>query len=170
MELIDIIPEFNLYEEFWKIYTKSDVIPPQYIADSTKVEGSIIGEGSEIYGSVYNSVIGAGVTIEEGAIVRDSIIMNGTVIGKNTEVNKSIISEYVKVGDNVVLGAFDEVENKVAPSIYAGGLTTIGEYSIIPDGVKIGKNTAVFGETKESDYQNRILASGETLIKVGELS
>ena len=22
MELIDIIPEFNLYEEFWKIYTK----------------------------------------------------------------------------------------------------------------------------------------------------
>ena len=28
MELIDIVPEFNLYEEFWKIYTKSDVIPP----------------------------------------------------------------------------------------------------------------------------------------------
>ena len=26
MELIDIVPEFNLYEEFWKIYTKSDVI------------------------------------------------------------------------------------------------------------------------------------------------
>ena len=32
MELIDIIPEFNLYEEYWKIYTKSDVIPPQYVA------------------------------------------------------------------------------------------------------------------------------------------
>ena len=28
MELIDIIPEFNLYEEFWKIYTKSDAVPP----------------------------------------------------------------------------------------------------------------------------------------------
>ena len=50
MELIDIIPEFNLYEEFWKIYTKSDVIPPQYIADTSRIEGSIIGEGSEIYG------------------------------------------------------------------------------------------------------------------------
>ena len=35
MELIDIIPEFNLYEEYWKIYTKSDVIQPQYLsADS----------------------------------------------------------------------------------------------------------------------------------------
>ena len=33
MELIDIIPEFNLYEEYWKIYTKSDVIPPQFISE-----------------------------------------------------------------------------------------------------------------------------------------
>ena len=31
MELIDIIPEFNLYEEFWKIYTNSEILPPQYI-------------------------------------------------------------------------------------------------------------------------------------------
>ena len=31
MELIDIIPEFNLYEEFWKIYTNNDMIKPQYI-------------------------------------------------------------------------------------------------------------------------------------------
>ena len=45
MELIDIIPEFNLYEEYWKIYTKSDITPPQYIAADAKVERSIIGEG-----------------------------------------------------------------------------------------------------------------------------
>ena len=34
MELIDLVPEFNLYEEFWRIYTKSTEIPPQYIAPS----------------------------------------------------------------------------------------------------------------------------------------
>ena len=43
MELIDIIPVFNLYEEFWKIYTRTDTIPPQYIADNTFIEKSIIG-------------------------------------------------------------------------------------------------------------------------------
>ena len=170
MELIDIIPEFNLYEEFWKIYTKSDVIPPQYIADTSRIEGSIIGEGSEIYGEIYNSVIGAGVTIGEGTVVHDSIIMNGTVIGKNCHVDKSIISEYVEIADQVTLGAFEEVENKVAPKIYAGGLATVGEYSKIPEGVTIGKNTAIFGETVPEDYPEHILASGETLIKVGELS
>ena len=32
MELIDIVPEFNLYEEYWKIYTKSEILPPQYLS------------------------------------------------------------------------------------------------------------------------------------------
>lgn len=82
MELIDIIPVFNLYEEFWKIYTRTDTIPPQYIGENAYIEKSIIGDGTEIYGKVYNSVIGAGVVIEEGTVVRDSIIMNNSVIGK----------------------------------------------------------------------------------------
>ena len=91
MELIDIIPVFNLYEEFWRIYTKSDTLPPQYIADTAKIERSIISEGCDIYGEVYNSVIGAGVTIEEGAVVRDSIIMKNSVIKKDAKINKAII-------------------------------------------------------------------------------
>ena len=40
MELIDLIPEFNLYEEYWKIYTKSDIIQPQYLSADTTVEKS----------------------------------------------------------------------------------------------------------------------------------
>ena len=83
MELIDIIPEFNLYEEFWKIYTKSDAVPPQYISSESKIERSIISGGSNIYGEVYNSVIGSGVTIEEGTVVRDSIIMKNTVCDRS---------------------------------------------------------------------------------------
>ena len=50
MELIDIVPEFNLYEEYWKIYTKSDILPPQYISSDSEIEKCIIGEGSQIYG------------------------------------------------------------------------------------------------------------------------
>ena len=98
MELIDIIPEFNLYEEYWKIYTKSDRIPPQYISADAKITKCIIGEGSEIYGEVTNSVIGSGVTIEKGAVVKDSIIMQDSVIGEGAVVEKAIVAEDVKVG------------------------------------------------------------------------
>ena len=168
MELIDLIPVFNLYEEFWKIYTKSDRIPPQYIAKDAVVDKAIIGEGCEIYGEVHNSVIGCGVTIEEGAVVRDSIIMSSTTIGAGTTVDKAIIAEGVTVGKNCELGIGEEKENKVKPSVYAFGLVTIGEDSVIPDDVKIGKNTAISGITEPADYPNGLLDGGETLIKVGD--
>lgn len=168
MELIDIIPVFNLYEEFWKIYTRTDAIPPQYIAPDAYIEKSIIGDGTDVYGKVYNSVIGSGVVIEEGAVVRDSIIMQDTVIGKNSSVNKAIIAEEVVIGDNVEIGIGEEAENVMKPKIYNSGLVTIGECSVIPDGVKIGKNTAVSGETKPEDYPDGMLAGGGVIIKAGD--
>ena len=131
MELIDIVPEFNLYEEYWKIYTKSEIQPPDYIAADSVVERSIIGEGSEVYGEVYNSVIGCGVTIGKGTVIRDSIIMNQTQIGEGCEINKAIIAENVVVGNQVKLGVGEEAENDTAPHIYNHGLVTIGEKSVI---------------------------------------
>ena len=169
MELIDIIPVFNLYEEFWKIYTRTDTIPPQYVADNTFIEKSIVGDGTEVYGRIYNAVIGSGVTIEEGAVVRDSIIMNNSVIGKNTIVNKSIIAEEVVIGDNVELGVGEVAPNVKFPKIYNSGLVTIGECSVIPDGVKIGKNTAISGVTSAEDYPDGLLPSGGIIIKAGEV-
>ena len=168
MELIDIVPEFNLYEEYWKIYTKSDVLPPQYISADSVIERCIIGEGSEIFGQVFNSVIGCGVTIGEGTVVRDSIIMNGTVIGKNCVVEKGIIAENVVIGDKVRLGMGDEVDNESAPHIYNHGLVTIGEKSTIPDGIEVGKNTVISGYTVTEDYPEAKLASGKTFIKAGD--
>lgn len=168
MELIDIIPVFNLYEEFWRIYTKSDTLPPQYIAAGAKVEKSIIGEGTEVYGEVYNSVIGPGVVVGEGTVVRDSIIMQGTTIGKDVQVNKAIIAENVEISDNVVLGVGEYAPSKYDPKVYAFDLVTIGENSYIPANVTIGKNVAISGKTEESDYPNGKLESGEYIIKAGE--
>ena len=168
MELIDIIPVFNLYEEFWKIYTRTDTIPPQYIGENAYIEKSIIGDGTEIYGKVYNSVIGAGVVIEEGTVVRDSIIMNNSVIGKDSIVTKSIIAEDVQIGSHVELGAGEEAENVFKPKIYNSGLVTVGECSVIPDNVTVGKNTAISGETSIDDYQEGQLASGGIIIKAGD--
>ena len=170
MELIDIIPEFNLYEEFWKIYTSSEIIPPQYVSSDAVIERSIIGDGTEIYGEIHNSVIGAGVTIEKGAVVKDSILMRGTVIGAGSRIEKAIIAENSVIGENAVLGEGEEVPNKMKPNVYSFGLVTIGEGTVVPPGVTIGKNTAVSGKTVPEDYPDGVLASGETLIKAGELA
>lgn len=168
MELIDLVPEFNLYEEFWKIYTKSDLIPPQYISQDAVIDRAIIGEASEIYGEVHNSVIGSGVIIEKGAVIYDSIIMNSICIGAGTKIYKSIVAENVKIGSDCEVGIGEEVTNQWKPDVYAFGLVTIGEKSVIPDGVRIGKNTAIMGETTPDDYPDGILPGGGSINKVGE--
>jgi glucose-1-phosphate adenylyltransferase len=170
MELIDIVPEFNLYEEYWKIYTKNDILPPQFIAAQSVTERCLIGDGSEIYGEVYNSVIGPGVVIEEGAVVRDSIIMQNAVIRAGAIVSKSIIAENAVIGENSELGVGEEVPNKVKPSVYSYGLVVVGENSVIPANVKIGKNTAVTGVTVPEDYPGGLLESGEILDKAGDVA
>ena len=168
MELIDIVPEFNLYEELWKVYTRADAIPPQYISGSAKVERSIIGEASEIYGTVRNSVIGSGVTIEEGAEVTDSIIMQNTTVGNGTVINKAIVAENVTIGNNCHVGFGDMAESKLDTKIYNSDLATIGENTVIPDNITIGRNTAVSGVTTLEDYKDGILESGGYIIKAGE--
>ncbi len=168
MELIDIVPEFNLYEEYWKIYTKSETLPPQYLSGESVVERSIVGEGSEIYGKVYNSVIGRNVVIGKDAVIRDSIIMNEVMVGSGVECYRGIIAEGAKIGDNAVIGEGDEVDNELDARIYNSGLVTIGEKTIIPDNVHIGKNTVILGNTEPADYPNNVLVSGKALIKAGD--
>ena len=165
MELIDIIPEFNLYEEFWKIYTKGDIIRPQYVSGDAVVDRCIIGEGAEIYGEVHNSVIGADVRIEKGVVVRDSIIMRHSTIGEGTQVNKAIIAENVHVGRHVVMGVGEEAPNVLKPNIYGFGLVTVGEKAVIPDGVTIGKNVCISGETSLEDYPDGTLPSGGAIVE-----
>ena len=169
MELVDIVPEFNLYEEYWRIFTKSDFIPPQYLGEHAKIEASLIGEGCEIYGEVHHSVIGAGVVIEEGTVVRDSIIMRESVIGAGAKVTKSILAEQVVVGKNSELGVGEYRESSYDRRVYNSDLVTVGENTVIPSGVKIGKNTAVWGETVAADYPNGMLESGGAIIKAGGL-
>ena len=167
MELIDIIPEFNLYEEFWKIYTNSGSLPPQYVSEQSIIEKSIICNGANIYGEVHNSIIGSGVTVGKGTVIRDSIIMSDTVFGDRCVVEKAIIADEVKIGDNVTIGIGSDAPNKMRPDIYNSGIVTIGERTVIPSNVQIGKNTAVSGITSKDDYLGGVLESGETLIKAG---
>ncbi len=169
MELVDLIPEFNLYEEQWKIYTKSSAFEPQYIGPESVIEESIIGESAEIYGSVYHSVIGPNVRIGFDTVVRDSIIMQNTEIGDHCSINRSIIGDDCVIADDCFIGYGEhDVESKLNPSVYAFNLAVIAENTTIPNSIKIGVNTAVSGETTKADYQNDILPSGEYIIKAGE--
>ncbi len=169
MELIKTLPEFNLYEDFWKIYTKSDYQPPQYTGDNASIKTSIVSEGAQIYGSIEHCVISKNVTIEEGAVVKDSIIMEGCVIGKDTVLDRVIIDQNTVIGDNVKMGLWDNIPNEQKPKIYNTGITVIGSDTVVPDNIEIGKNCVVYGKTTAEDYSDNKLPSGQSVIIEGAM-
>ena len=164
MELIKTLPDFNLYEDFWKIYTNSEHQPPQYTGINADIRTSLISEGCEIYGSVYNSVLGPGVYVEEDAVIKDSIIMEDCYIGEGVVLDRCIIDEHSHVSDFVHIGQGENLPNIDFPSIYNTGITVLGANSVVPRGVLIGKNCVITGETKAEHYINGRLESGESLL------
>lgn len=165
MELIKTVPEFNFYDKFWKIYTKTDNQPPQYVGRGAKLQQSIASEGCEVYGEVHSSVLGPDVLIKKGAVVRDSILMENVVIEEGAVVDRCIIDRNNIIGKGAVLGEGENIPNELKPNIYNTGITVVGENSVIPDGVHIGKNCVIYGKTSVEDYPDGVVASGKSVIK-----
>ena len=105
MDLLGANPILDLGDKKWRIYSRHSAEGPQFVGADATVENSYITEGCEIYGTVKNCVIGAGVKIAEGAVVCDSVLMGDTVIEKGAVVNYSIIDTGVCIGEGATVGA-----------------------------------------------------------------
>jgi len=108
MDLLSPNVPLNLYDPNWKIYSRNNNMPPQYIGDDANIENSMISEGSQINGTVDFSVVFQGVTIEKDATVKYSIIMPGTVIKSGAVVEYSIIGSDTVIENGVRVGVSPE--------------------------------------------------------------
>ena len=128
MDLLKTPPEFDLTDPRWKIYSRTPVMPPHFIADDAVVENSMVTEGCEIDGIVRDSVLFAGVTVEKGALVEDSVIMPGTTIKSGAVVRRAIVSENCVIAEGCQVGETD------------GEIALIGQDTVLPEGyvVKAG--------------------------------
>ena len=128
MDLLKTPPEFDLTDPRWKIYSRTPVMPPHFIADDAVVENSMVTEGCEIDGIVRDSVLFAGVTVEKGAVVEDSVIMPGTTIQAGAIVRRAIVSEGCVIAKRCEVGES------------AGDIALIGQDTVLPEGyvVKAG--------------------------------
>lgn len=133
MDLLNPKVPLDLSEENWKIYSRNPVMPPHYIANSAKVQNSLVAEGCNVYGEIDFAVLFSGVYIAPGAVVKDSIIMPGTRIEENAIVQYAIVSEDCVIGKGAVVGARPEdIENKDEWGV-----------AVVGDGCKIAPDTVV---------------------------
>ena len=130
MDLLGENPALAIGNEEWRIYSRHDAHAPQFVGPSARIENSSITEGCEIYGTVRNSVLGAGVKVMSGALVEDSVIMDDVIIGENSEVVYSIIDERTVVGAHCRVGRNKSISKGI--TVIATGLT-VADNTVIAD-------------------------------------
>ena len=133
MDLLSPNVPLNLYDPNWKVYSRHNNMPPQYIGKNAHVENSMITEGSMVDGTVDFSIISSGVTIEEGASVKYSIVMPGTTIKKNAVVEYAIIGENCVVESDAMIGMNPES----VPNRDDWGIAVLGHNITISSGKRV---------------------------------
>lgn len=147
MDLLDKNKALELHNPDWRIYTRTHAMPPHYIGKEATVENSMISEGGTIEGTVHKSVVFGGVTIEKGAVVRDSVIMPGSVIKSGALVQYAIIAENAVIGKNCRVGE--------RPEDYEGedkkwGIAVVSNYSDVPDNMIVPPASIITMNSKEA--------------------
>lgn len=135
----------DLYEEGWKIYTRSEEMPPVRIGEDAKIINALISNGSVIEGTVINSILSPGVYVGKGAIVKDSVVFNDTYIGEGAYVENSVLDKKVHVGPHAKIG-FGEVyvKNQEKPDLLYSGVNVIAKRAVVPADTIIERNVRVY--------------------------
>lgn len=133
MDLLSPNVPLDLYDPDWKVYSRHNNMPPQYIGANAHVENSMITEGSVVDGTVDFSIISSGVTIEEGASVKYSIVMPGTTIKKGAVVEYAIIGEDCVIEPDAVIGMSPEM----VPNRDDWGIAVLGHNITVSSGKRV---------------------------------
>lgn len=133
MDLLSPNVPLDLYDPDWKVYSRHNNMPPQYIGANAHVENSMITEGSVVDGTVDFSIISSDVTIEEGASVKYSIVMPGTTIKKGAVVEYAIIGEDCVIEPDAVIGMSPEM----VPNRDDWGIAVLGHNITVSSGKRV---------------------------------
>lgn len=133
MDLLGVVPNFELADSNNIIYSRSPLAPPAFVEG--EVINSIVATGGEIEGRVINSVVGTNCTIEKGAEVVDCVLMGNITVKAGAKLNYAIVDEDVIVGENAIIGAVKEEAEKVESK--TSGITVLGRGITVSNGGKI---------------------------------
>src|SRR5579872_6788165 len=132
MDLVNVVPEFNLYDQRWPIRTKVTQQPPAkfVFAQEGRRMGvavdSIVSAGSIISGGrVLHSVLSPGVRVNSYCEVEYSILMPGVEIGRYSRIRRAIVNTGVKVPESSVIGFDLEADRAKGYHVTDGGIVVV---------------------------------------------
>ena len=130
MDLVQLSPQLNLYDEQWPIWTWQPQTPPaKFVHDDDSRRGcavdSMVAGGCIISGAmVRRSMLFAGVHIHSHSLVEDSLVLAGVQIGMNCRLKKCIIDKNCSIPDGMQIG-LDRQQDAQRFHVTDGGITLV---------------------------------------------
>lgn len=142
MDLLGVIPNFDLNDRDNVIHSRSPLAPPVYVQG--EVVNSLVATGGDVEGKVVNSVIGTNCIIEKGVEVIDSVLLGDITVKAGAKINYSIIDEDVIIGENAKIGApiaeARKSEGKTSGITVLGKGVSVKKNGVVPAGEIVDKN------------------------------
>ncbi len=109
LELLDPLPELNLYDAEWPIWTYQDQVPPAKFAAQDGRPGSaldsMVAGGSLVVGAtVRRSVLFSNVRVEVDAVVEESVLLPKVSVGRGCIVRRAVIDKGCRIPDGMQIG------------------------------------------------------------------
>jgi glucose-1-phosphate adenylyltransferase len=133
LDLVSVLPVFNLYNRHWPILTATPPLPPaKFVHESPGRTGSavdsLVSQGVIVSGGqVRRSVLSPGVRVHSGAEVEESVILHGTDIGRGASVRRAILDKNVVVHPGATVGLDEDVDRARGFVVTPGGVTVVGK-------------------------------------------
>ena len=138
MDLISVLPIFNLYNYDWPLYTDYGPMPPAKFVHGWHgrighAVNSTVSPGVVVSGAmVENSVLSPGVYAHSWSSVTDSVLLDGVQVGRHAVVRRAIIDKNVVIPDNARIGMDPEEDRARGFTVTESGLVVIGKGRLIP--------------------------------------
>lgn len=118
MELTKVIPELNLYDRTWPIWTYQEQLPPaKFVFDNKdrcgKATDSLVSGGCIISGSkVSNSVLFSDVRVNSYSSIEGSVILPKVDIGRYVTLKRVVVDKGTRIPDGMEIGVNPEQDRK----------------------------------------------------------
>lgn len=133
MDLISVMPVFNLYNNQWPIFTQQINLPPaKFVHDGEGNQGrttdSIVSLGTVVSGGIVErSVLSPQVRVHSRALVTDSVLLDDVQIGRDATVRKAILDKGVVVADGASVGVDRQRDLDRGFTVTDSGITVVGK-------------------------------------------
>jgi glucose-1-phosphate adenylyltransferase len=134
LDLVAVVPKFNMYNKLWPIHTNYPGLPPaKFLFNEDNrigyAKNSLVGPGSIISGAkVSHSVISTEVRIGSYSEIQYSIILPNASIDRSVKLNRVIVDKYAKIPAGLEIGFDPELDRSRGFTVTDSGITVVPRF------------------------------------------